>query len=69
MPVEQRARDRAISRPGKTLAKTTRPANGADPYRSSVKSTSATPTIDCAMRAICIESSTRPRFGTRSSSR
>ena len=47
----------------------TSPAKAGDPYRSRVKRTSATLTIDCATRAICIETSTRPRVGTRSSAR
>ena len=55
--------------PGKMLANVTRPANAGEPKRSSVKSTRATPTIDCAMRATCMLTSTRARVGTRSSAR
>ena len=69
MAVEQRTGDRADEQPGKMLANVTSPANAAESYRSSVKSTMATPTIDCATRAICMLSSTRPRVGTRSNAR
>jgi hypothetical protein len=58
-----------ISSPGKTLAKVTIPARAAESKASSVKSTSATLTIDCATRAICIETRTRHNVGTRSSAR
>ena len=55
--------------PGMMLAKVTSPARGAESYVSSVNRTSATPTIDPAMRASCIESTTRARYGMRSSAR
>ena len=58
-----------IRSPGKTLMNVTSPAKAGDPYRSRVNRTIATLTIDCATRAICIEMSTRPRVGTRSSAR
>ena len=51
------------------LANVTTPANADEPYRSRVKSTSATLTIDCAIRATCIDMSTRARVGTRSRAR
>ena len=50
-------------------AKVTRPAKAGDPYRSSVKRTRATATIDCATRASCIDTRTRRMLGTASSAR
>jgi hypothetical protein len=57
------------SRPGNTLANVTIPASAAESNSSSVNSTSAMLTIDCATRAICIDSRTRHSVGTRSSAR
>ncbi len=57
------------TRPGKMLAKVTTPASPGESYSARVNSTRAIPSMDWAVRAICIETSTRPRVGTRSRAR
>jgi len=62
--VEQGPGDRARQQAGKRLAKVTMPASPGEWYSASVKSTSPMLSIDWAVRAICIETSSRPRVGT-----
>ncbi len=50
--------------PGKIEANVTRPASAGESYSARVNRTSATPTIDWAIRASCIDAMTRPRVGT-----
>ena len=58
-----------MTRPGRMLASVTSPASGGESYSSSVNRTSATPTIAPAMRASCIEATTRARYGMASRAR
>ncbi len=55
--------------PGSRMAKVTTPATAGESYSASENSTSATDTIAWAIRATCMEATTRPRSGMANTAR